>query len=278
MWKRFKALFAIKGIARRMRAAFLSIALLLVFAGATSLLELERVSHDTEQILEASEQSVDVAGHMLSALSDHNDAIIYMAVVGDSSLRYRDALRGSMSQLTEICGRANELLPAAEHEGLNDTLAMYVKRLNDLADDYLSGKVHERVKHHTMFDTIPTHFSPRSWYVDEYKVEYINLSRQISRYMTDSQSVLSPKVNHLSHTARRSVTPVFISLLVMFIVVMMLYFFLKKLYVRPILRINRSLGDYITYKVPFDKGISCGDEIEELRDRIDTLTSKLNKQ
>ncbi|MEE1167466.1 MAG: hypothetical protein UHS52_00435, partial [Alistipes sp.] len=84
-------------------------------------------------------------------------------------------------------------------------------------------------------------------------------------------------VNRLSHTARRSVTPVFISLLVMFVVVLMLYFFLKRLFVKPILRINRSLGDYLAYKVPFDKSISCRDEIEELRDRVDTLISKSNK-
>ena len=95
--------------------------------------------------------------------------------------------------------------------------------------------------------------------------------------MTSSQNTLSPEVNRLSHTARRSVTPVFISLLVMFVVVLMLYFFLKKLYVKPILRINRSLGDYLAYKVPFDKNIACRDELGELRDRIETLISKSNK-
>lgn len=277
MWKRIKALFAVKGIARRMRVAFTSIVLLLVFAGATSLLELERVSHDTEQILVASEQSVDVAGHMLAALSDHNDAIIYMAVVGDTSVRYREALRGSMLQLDATRERAEELMPAVEHKGLNDTLAICVQRLNTLAEEYLAGKVYEDVVRRRVRDSLATDFSTRDWYVDEYKVAYIDLSRQISRYMTDSQDVLSPKVNHLSHTARRSVTPVFISLLVMFIVVMMLYFFLKKLYVKPILRINRSLGDYLSYKVPFDEGIACADEIEQLRDRIDTLITKSNK-
>jgi signal transduction histidine kinase len=93
--------------------------------------------------------------------------------------------------------------------------------------------------------------------------------------MTGSQSTLGPEVSRLSHTARRAVTPVFISLLVMFIVVLMLYFFLKRLYIKPMTRINRSLGDYITYRVPFDDSIECRDEIKELRDRISTLTSKV---
>ena len=63
----------------------------------------------------------------------------------------------------------------------------------------------------------------------------------------------------------------------MFVVVLMLYFFLKRLYVKPMLRINRNLDDFITYKVPFDDTIECHDEIKELRDNISTLISKSNK-
>lgn len=277
MWKRFKSIFSITGVARRIRVAFLSILLLLIFAGATSLLELERVSHDTEQILVASEQSVEIAGDMLSALSDQNDAIIYMAVVGDSSSRYRVDCERSIVRLNSASERAYQLMGRSENRALVDSLKRYTYSLNRLANDYLSGEVHRRIAYSVMFDTIPSSLTTRSWYVDEYKVGYINLSMQISKYLTGSQNTLSPEVNHLSHTARRSVTPVFISLLVMFVVVMMLYFFLKKLYVKPMLRINRSLGDYLSYRVPFDKGIACRDEVEQLRDRIDTLISKLNK-
>lgn len=277
MTKRFKGPFSIQGVARRMRVAFLSIVMLLFFAGATSLLELERVSHDTEQLLMASEHNVEVAGDMLSALSDQNDAIIYMAVVGDSASRYRLECESSMSQLSSAAQRAYEIMASSEYRGIADSLVKYTNELNDMARQYLDGGVHRRIEMLGMTDSIPSDYSTRSWYVNEYKAGYIALSKQVSVYMTSSQNTLSPEVNRLSHTARRSVTPVFISLLVMFVVVLMLYFFLKKLYVKPILRINRNLGDYLAYKVPFDKNISCRDEIEELRDRIDTLISKSNK-
>jgi hypothetical protein len=277
MLKRFKGLFSIQGVARRMRVAFLSIVMLLFFAGATSLLELERVSHDTEQLLMANEQSVEIAGDMLSALSDQNDAIIYMAVVGDSSSRYRLECESSMSMLNSAAQRAYEIMASSEYRGIADSLGKYTRELNQLAREWLDGGVHRRIESLNLNDSIPSLLTPRSWYVNEYKVGYINLSKQVSQYMTSSQNTLSPEVSRLSHTARRSVTPVFISLLVMFVVVMMLYFFLKKLYVKPILRINRSLGDYLTYKVPFDSNIACRDELGELRDRIETLISKSNK-
>lgn len=275
MWRRIKSIFSLNSIGRRVRAAFLSIVLLLVFAGGTSLLELERVSHDTQLILEASKQNVDIAREMASALSDQNDAIIYMAVVGDSSQRFRTDSENSILRLKRASEEAFELLHNTEYHGLADSLTMHTDNLNTIVRDYLDGNVQRRIEADMLIDSLPNKLTIGSWYVDEYKTEHRNLSKQISKYMTGSQSTLGPEVSRLSHTARRAVTPVFISLLVMFIVVLMLYFFLKRLYIKPMTRINRSLGDYITYRVPFDDSIECRDEIKELRDRISTLTSKV---
>lgn len=275
MWRRIKSIFSLNSIGRRVRAAFLSIVLLLIFAGGTSLLELERVSHDTQLILEASKQNVDIAREMASALSDQNDAIIYMAVVGDTSQRFRTDSENSILRLKRASEEAFELLHNTEYHGLADSLTMHTDNLNTIVRDYLDGNVQRRIEADMLIDSLPNKLTIGSWYVDEYKTEHRNLSKQISKYMTGSQSTLGPEVSRLSHTARRAVTPVFISLLVMFIVVLMLYFFLKRLYIKPMTRINRSLGDYITYRVPFDDSIECRDEIKELRDRISTLTSKV---
>jgi hypothetical protein len=81
----------------------------------------------------------------------------------------------------------------------------------------------------------------------------------------------------LSHTARRAVTPVFLSLVVMLIVVFMLYFFMHHYLIKPIIRINDSLGDFLRYRVPFDSNISCRDEIASLRDRLIALIQKLRQ-
>ncbi len=275
MWRRIRAIFSTSSIARRMRVAFLSIALLLIFAGGTSLLELERVSHDTQLILEASKQNVEIAREMALALSDQNDAIIYMAVVGDTAQHFRIESENSITRLKRASKEAFELLSNTDYHGLADSLTMHTENLNTIVRDYLDGNVQRRIEADMLIDSLPNKLTIGSWYVDQYKVEHKNLSKQISKYMTGSQSTLGPDVSRLSHTARRAVTPVFISLLVMFVVVMMLYFFLKRLYVKPMLRINRSLGDFLTYKVPFDDSIECRDEIKELRERVSTLITKV---
>ena len=81
MFDRVKNNLRINSLSRRLRVAFTSIILLLIFSGAMSLLELERVSHDTEEILMASKSNVDIAGEMIAALNEQNDAMIYMAVI-----------------------------------------------------------------------------------------------------------------------------------------------------------------------------------------------------
>ncbi|MBQ2143059.1 MAG: hypothetical protein II204_07895, partial [Alistipes sp.] len=80
MIKLLKNIFSIRTLTRRMRVAFMSLLLLLFFSGAMSLFELERVSKDTEDILLASKENVDLAGSMLTALNEQNDVMITLAV------------------------------------------------------------------------------------------------------------------------------------------------------------------------------------------------------
>ena len=80
----------------------MSLLLLLFFSGAMSLFELERVSKDTEDILLASKENVDLAGSMLTALNEQNDVMITLAV---ASGKFEDIKR--YSARCEEIGRAS---------------------------------------------------------------------------------------------------------------------------------------------------------------------------
>ena len=279
MTKKLKNIFTIQTLTRRMRVAFMCLLLLLFFSGAMSLLELERVSKDTEDILIASKANVELAGNMLTALNEQNDMMITLAVSSgkfDDIKRYSEQCEASMSQLTTSTHAAQRKMQNTETPRAADSLVMSANRVNELARSYISGDVHRSIAIALMDSTImaPT---THEWYVEEYKPEYEMTAQQITKYMTGVHNSLGPEVNNLSHSARRAVTPVFISLVVMVVIVIMFYFFMNHYFVRPILRINRSLGDYLTYKKPFDNEIPCRDEIVTLRDRIAQLVSKLIK-
>jgi hypothetical protein len=63
----------------------------------------------------------------------------------------------------------------------------------------------------------------------------------------------------------------------MIVVVLMLYYFLHHYLIKPILRINDDLGDFLRYRTPVDDNIACRDEIASLRDRIIALIQKLRQ-
>ena len=273
MLKRVVEIFTLKSIKRRVQLAFTSIILLLVFSGALSLFELERVSHDTEEILLQSKMSTDLAREMVTVLNEQNDAMIEMAVIGGSIVDiapYYKSCVESIERLSDATERARRRMEEIGSPEITDSLLLYTARINDLTNSYINGDVHRAISSDTLVCR-----TPHSWYVESYKPLYVNVSKQITKFMTGSESTLGPDVNSLSLTARRAVTPVFLSLVVMIVVALMFYYFLNHYLIKPIIRINRSLGEYLRYRSPFDKDLACRDEIKSLRDRIVILIAKL---
>jgi hypothetical protein len=259
--------------------AFMCLVLLLFFSGAMSLLELERVSQDTEEILLASKENVDLAGTMLNALNVQNDMMITLAVSSGKFTdiqQYNATCEDSMRQLSRSTTIAQRKMQKTETPMAADSLVICVNRINELTRSYIGGDIHRSIAI-ALADSTQVAVATHEWYVDVYKPEYEKTAVQITKYMTGVHNSLGPEVNNLSHSARRAVTPVFISLVVMVVIVTMFYFFTMHYFVRPVLRINRSLGDYLTYKKPFDSEIGCRDELAILRDRIAQLISKLTR-
>ena len=131
-----------------MRVAFMCLLLLLFFSGAMSLFELERVSKDTEDILLASKQNVELAGDMLTALNEQNDMMITLAVSSgkfDDIKRYSDRCEASMVQLTTTTHTAQRKMQDTETPMAADSLVMYANRVNELTRSYISGDVHRSI-------------------------------------------------------------------------------------------------------------------------------------
>ena len=89
--------------------------------------------------------------------------------------------------------------------------------------------------------------------------------------MTSTQSSLAPRAEQMKKNAYRAVTPVLISLAVMIAIVLMLYYFMTIYCVNPIVAMNRSLGEFLTFRIPFGVKTDCRDEVLELKEKIDTL-------
>ena len=57
----------------------------------------------------------------------------------------------------------------------------------------------------------------------------------------------------------------------------MFYYFIMIYALKPIIEMNKSLGDWLRYKMPFKPKGECRDELLELKEKIETVTNAPKK-
>lgn len=263
-----------KGIRKRVLVSFLSVVVLLFFAGLVSLFELRRVSSDTEEILRASERNLELAKDMLDAAARQNKAVVHSVV-----FRQRDYDTVLMASIAELARTLEVVREAAVSEAYLDTLSASVENVQHLTQEFLRLRTQDEaaadgLKPLDDGDTLAmksaaADFDGARWYAASYSKAYDKLTGSIKNYMISTQSSLAPRTEQLKRNAYRAVTPVLISLLVMIAIVLMLYYFVSAYLVRPVLAMNKSLGDYLRFGLPFRIKAEVKDEVGELKDRID---------
>ena len=260
------------GMHKRVTVGFLSIVCLLFFSGMVSFLELSHLSRDTGEILKANKRNIELAKEMLDAAHEQNIALIKLSVFGDRSC---DSLcRASMERLEST-------LSVAQGEALEksflDSLAFATTELRLLTDNYLAfGGVGTANAAAAVAAGRADSLGSR-WYSDEYQALYGRLTAAIKSYMTSTQSSLVPRAEQMKKNAYRAVTPVLISVAVMIAIVLMLFYFMSIYCVTPIERMNKGLGDWIAFRVPFAVKGDFKDEVLDLKEKIETLIN-ISKQ
>lgn len=181
--------------------------------------------------------------------------------------------------------RLENTLLVAQSEALEksflDSLAFATTELRLLTDNFLAfgGAGSAAARTAAPVDANCADSLGSRWYSDEYQVLYGRLTAAIKSYMTSTQSSLVPRAEQMKKNAYRAVTPVLISVAVMIAIVLMLFYFMSLYCVTPIERMNKGLGDWLAFRVPFAVKGDFKDEVLELKEKIETLInlSKQNK-
>lgn len=273
------------GMRKRVTIGFLSIVCLLFFSGMVSFVELSRLGRDTGDILKASRRNIELAKEMLDAAHNQNVALIHLTVLGDRS--YEEVCRREMAHLEDV-------MLVAQNEALDksflDSLAFATTEMKILVDGYLARvDAAEAIAAVVAADTTLVAADSlaekgevaevgKNWYTNEYEAVYHRLTAAVKAYMTSTQSSLAPRTEQMKKNAYRAVTPVLISLVVMIAILLMFYYFMTIYCVNPIVKINKSLGDFLSFRLPFNVKAECKDEVLELKERIDSLTTQLRQQ
>ncbi len=233
-------------------------ALLLFFAGAITMFELDRLRSDAREVIAASMRSTEFATRMLNALQIENSSVLRMMSTGaqapDSMFRVgRDIFNRALSEATGTIRDRTELDAVySANDYYNEVIA------TQLSDDISSGPGHR----------------PLSAYLEA----YYNLDSAIKNYMTSPEGSLVSRTEMLEDNAYKTMTPSILTLLAAILIVLMLYFFIDLYYVKPVQKLRKSLDGYINARVPFQAEFEGGDELRRIRDDIEILISRTKKE
>ena len=261
---------------KRVTIGFLSIVLLLFFAGMISLFELGHLSNDAEKLMNESRRSMESAKDMLEALNHHNAAVSHIILTGHN-VRYDTLCRASMEHIEFTLG---EVAERTKNNAAVDSLKISVAQFRALTDDFLASATDTSIfsDNQSGSEFLTKYLEPEMgqykdifWYDVQYEGQYNKIVEQINDYMVLTFNGLTPQTEMLSRNAYRAVTPVLISLLVMIAIVLMLYYFIMIYCVRPIVGMNKSLKNYLSFRQSFNVKEQCRDELQGLRDNIDSL-------
>ncbi len=248
------------GIRKRITIGFLGIVTLLFFSGMVSLFELSHMSVDIEAILVSSRKSIEESKNIIDALHVNDRAVVNYAVLRDST--YVEQCKSSYDELGVTVRRARAAISSSDTSIL-DSLDQHIAELGLVIDAMLAGGDNA--------DAGSQLFDGRKWYDDNYEPVYNKISDGIIRVMSLAQSSLTPRAEQLNRNAYRSVTPVFISLVVMIVILLMFYYFIMIYTVKPIVGINQELARSLRYKTPYSMKAECRDEIKELNEKIEVM-------
>lgn len=247
----------------------MSIVGVLVLSGMVSFIELSTLSNDTDDILGTNRRNRELAREMLSAIRDQNRAFVQMSAFEDRSL---DTLcQTSLDRLDKVLLEAKRESHTPE---VIDSMIVIAKQLREATDRFIiASKLDENynllIDDFPQLDSLSKHIG-RTTFI-EYQPLYFKMVTLIDDYMTMSQNSLAPGALQLQNNAYRAMTPVFISLVVMIATVLMLFYFMMRYCVNPVIAINKSLKDYLSFKVPYSPKSPNKDEIGQLNERIETL-------
>lgn len=247
------------GMKKRITVGFMGIVALLFVSGLISFLELSHLSNDTEDIIKAGTRNLHITKKMFDAAQEQNNAMIRFAVVGDVSEAADASCRESMAHLDDAFLTATADFkdnPAV------DSLAETISAINGEVNNMLTFGIDDEGR---ITDT--------AWYDSRYVPLYTTLTQQIEGFMNTVQDALTPRAGQLKKNAYRAVMPVLLCSIVMIVVVLMFYYFMVIYSVNPIRAMNKSLGDYLSFHLPFNVKAECRDEVLELKEKIESLIS-----
>lgn len=235
---------------KKISIGFISLALVLLFAGGISMYESYRLSKQAHEVIEQNNRNTLLANRMVTALQTQNSSILNMLFLGDS-LPDADYSIGKTAFDNAFTEAAETSTDKTDLTTIYDLRQQY----NQVINTFLNGET-------KMNDA----------FLSFYMESYYALDQALTDYLISPDNSVESRAATLEKNVYKTITPSILTLIVAIIIVLMFFFFIESYYVRPLTSIYKSLKNSLSHHIPFDpKFESNDDELNGMKEMIAEL-------
>ncbi len=232
----------------KVKLAFLILGLVLSVAGATSYIELTRLTKSVEEVIDNGAKSVSLSKGVLDIIQKYNFKIMKFTDTKDSS--NVTFTLDDTKLIDSLLYNARLLYP--ESVKFNDVMESrnrYFFAIESINHNKATLKLH-------------------SEQFADYFAEYSSFSNYVKEYMILSQQHVVKETSKLRGEIYRSSMQSVMALSVSVVILLVFYFMISIFYIRPISSMTKSLSKYIQSGTTFDVKVEGNDEPKRLKELI----------
>lgn len=245
------------GIRRKIMLGFISLGSLLFLSGVISIFELSKLSQTTKTILDNSVTTIELSKEMLDAVQEQNTALLQIVTLhaNTDSILYtaRDAFSRALNKADSLISTKQEV--------------EFIKRSNLNYNDVVNKVLIQGSDSTNML-----------WFTTIYKSSYYDLTYAIKNFMVSTQHNMDKNTNQIKSNAYRAIMPGIIALSAAIIIIIVFFALIDLYYLKPILKINKGLRNYVNAKIPYKVTIEGDDEVSTINTDVTEIINMLRNK
>ena len=242
-----------KGIRNKVRKSFITLGIILFFAGISSYLELVNLSKSSRNVIDLGAKSILMSATLLDFVYLHNN--LYSEYYHNKDNEYmRHQSEIILQRMDSVVNNALHNNGASE---LLDPVINSVAQYKKDAREYYPLAI----------------LDDENWYYHFQSDAYFNFVKGMKEYILFSQGFVVQETTSIYSGIYRSVMLGIVSLLFVLIILLMFFVLLDIYYLKPVVKLTKSLDQYLSSGTPFVVKVDGKDEVYKLKELILDLIS-----
>ncbi|MCB8963897.1 MAG: hypothetical protein H6536_02505 [Bacteroidales bacterium] len=240
------------GIRLKIITGFVILAALLVISGLISIYELTKLGNSVNRLINDNYRSIDYSKQMAMSLEKQKKSLI-MAINGDtakalilfnsSKVEFNENIRNATNNLT-IPGEINYV----------DSIAIIFSIYIPIAEEFIKNPQHN-------ISIYLNDIQPKIWAIQD----------KVTDLLTINQQSLLQTATVLEKSPYRTILPGLIVVITSIVFSIIFNYMISYYMVNPVIKITKSINDFVKYKKPFEVSIETKDEMHDLKESVKNL-------